>query len=738
MKVTSLRSVAVGLSIGWAATASAQFGSTGPTLYPPAAGPQGHASRGYSPPRPQPRPQAPPSYQQPAYRPAPPTAVSMQAAIAQFNANERPQNQAAAASRPPAPAQMPFPAAGTPAGPVGYRAPAKWDSFNSVAGPSLLDGNNTEMIPTPTPSSPSDYDNYDDSSLPTASPVQPNSVNAQSAPLYSGGNYPAAPPVQPHAAPAAVNSSVVGQGPVVHQGPVYDNPSVVNPAINGSPYVQAAAAPWAGDYTPSSFIPEGSCGGPECGVAAPVRAPLSPWFGSVDLLFYNFETNGKNGNLASRAVGDFGNRLYLPQFNSSRLDPGNDLGYRVSLGRYLGCGRFGLGVTYFSFDPDPQSDAIFGRGNAFVSPGAGVHGDIRAAMPHYRDAKSPTYTYYDGAGHKQTRTGDYTAYKNVDGTTGYDVHQADPTGHADADFGGAARVRGTRNVDFDGLEVNLFSFGLMGAQRASALGGGGFGGLGTGLKGFFGMGGYKYAGGYGYGAGGYSHGGGCGQACGGACGSPACGGCAPQCGPTCGPTCGKPAKGYGGAGGPLVRPCSGKVQVITSCGFRWFRFQDELNLAYDIDNKTGYGEFDLYDDTRVENNLYGYQFGSSLVYCLTCRLDATVGGRFGIYGNEVRKQHRLGSLTEAYTLAAMPDQRIAFDERDTVLSTLGELDLGLGYRLTNAFTLRGGYTILGVSGVATSLGNQPREYSSFASASAIHATDSVILHGAYLGASYNW
>jgi hypothetical protein len=75
---------------------------------------------------------------------------------------------------------------------------------------------------------------------------------------------------------------------------------------------------------------------------------------------------------------------------------------------------------------------------------------------------------------------------------------------------------------------------------------------------------------------------------------------------------------------------------------------------------------------------------------------------------------------------------------DNVLATLGELDLGLGYRLGCAWSLRGGYRLLGMTGVATAVDSLPGSYYSVASSGQVHADDSYILHGGYLGLEYNW
>ena len=186
-----------------------------------------------------------------------------------------------------------------------------------------------------------------------------------------------------------------------------------------------------------------------------------------------------------------------------------------------------------------------------------------------------------------------------------------------------------------------------------------------------------------------------------------------------------------------MRPSTGKVQVVTSHGFRWFQFEDSIDFAFDVDGRAGFTANDIYDTTSTENDLFGYQFGSRLIYCLHNRVNLNVGGKFGVYGNRAEFRHRLGTQDQAAYLSAMPDLEIDYVTKDTVLSTLGEFDLGLGVRCTNAWTVRGGYRVIGVTGLA-SADNYSRDYSSEASASALHADTSLVLHGAYVGADFNF
>jgi hypothetical protein len=347
------------------------------------------------------------------------------------------------------------------------------------------------------------------------------------------------------------------------------------------------------------------------------------------LLFFDLEENSAR----EIATG-------LNNFNSSAVDPDSTVGFDISAGRYLDCGRYGLGITYFLWNPSTVSETRLG--------GAGT---IIAAMPAYSFISVDP----DGAGALPAGV----VYDVIDGS--------------DPNYAGAAGVRATRDVRFQGIEANLFSFGLMRARRAS-----------------------------------YAN------------------------------NCGSGCYGFGGAAGPLVRACNGRVRVMTSHGFRWMQIKDDLELAYNIDGTAGYQATDIYENVDVENNLYGYQFGGRLTYCLSSRLSMNIGGKFGIFANHAEKRHRLGSTTSLAYRNGVPLDVISSTDSDTVLASLGELDLGLGYRIGSAWTVRGGYRLIGITGVATAWDSLPNSYVSVASAGAVHADDSYLLHGGYVGLEYNW
>lgn len=418
----------------------------------------------------------------------------------------------------------------------------------------------------------------------------------------------------PAPAPQAHAVPMYSEAPAMETYPAPAPAADCAPCNQASPYSQAVSAPWSGSQM-------AACGS-SCGTT---RAPLNRWFGSANLLFLTLEEG--SGRPIATGLGDF---------NSSIVDPDASTGFDIMAGRYLDCNQFGFGIGYFLWNPGIESVTR-----------VGTAGTIRAAAPAYNDISV------------DAGSGVESVYDIIDASGAY---------------AGASGARATRDLQFQGIEANLFSFGLMGAQRVA------YNGCNNGILG----------------------------------------------------------GGFGGAAGPLRRAQTGRVRVMTSHGFRWFQVEDSLEYAYNIDGTPGYQAADLYENVDIENNLYGYQFGGRLTYCLNSRMNLNIGGKFGLYGNRVEMRHRVGTETAVAYRNGNPAELIDTESSDTVLATLGELDLGLGYRLNNAWTVRGGYRLLGITGVANAVDSLPRDYSSLAASGQVHADDSYLLHGGYVGLEFNW
>ena len=149
---------------------------------------------------------------------------------------------------------------------------------------------------------------------------------------------------------------------------------------------------------------------------------------------------------------------------------------------------------------------------------------------------------------------------------------------------------------------------------------------------------------------------------------------------------------------------------------------------------------DLYYDVEVDNHLIGFQVGSRLDHYLSKRIAVNCGSKFGIFGNRIQHRQSVVSGSGVYATNVATGENYRFDVTDNEVSFLGELFAGLTYDISQSWRLSCGYRAVTASDVARSVGNIPRagEFGSWERVQATNSTDSLLMHGAYLGLEYNW
>jgi len=175
-------------------------------------------------------------------------------------------------------------------------------------------------------------------------------------------------------------------------------------------------------------------------------------------------------------------------------------------------------------------------------------------------------------------------------------------------------------------------------------------------------------------------------------------------------------------------------------GFRYFRFEDNLNYASSVtDTVFGNGNDDIYYNSEVINDLVGFQIGGTLNYCTGRRASLYGTSRMGIYGNHSQFNSDLGTRNGhlAY-FNGSPTESYMVSSSKTDVAFLGELGSGVNYRLTPKWSANVGYRAIAVSGVATAVDQLPINMSTMSSVSNFDNNGSLILHGVNLGAQYNY
>lgn len=169
-------------------------------------------------------------------------------------------------------------------------------------------------------------------------------------------------------------------------------------------------------------------------------------------------------------------------------------------------------------------------------------------------------------------------------------------------------------------------------------------------------------------------------------------------------------------------------------GFRWLRFDESFRYAT-FTTAGGYPA-SLFYDTRVANNLYGFQVGGRSERYLNCNWGVQFSTKVGIFGNHLDHQQSIhdGAGTFA-TIGSGPyaGQDYAFDSNKNDFAMLAELNLGLVYQFAENLRASGGYRAIGVSGVGLAPDQIPINFTDVRDINRIDSNGSLILHGLYLG-----
>jgi hypothetical protein len=197
-----------------------------------------------------------------------------------------------------------------------------------------------------------------------------------------------------------------------------------------------------------------------------------------------------------------------------------------------------------------------------------------------------------------------------------------------------------------------------------------------------------------------------------------------------------------GACAPWYGAQCSKLRLNMYGGLRWFQFRDYLQYATsNTDAVFGPTADDFYYRNNVTNDLFGGQLGGLATWCTGCRVNLWTGANVGVYNNHINYSSYAGTTTDAATVLSTNSfngQPYNLSNSVNDVAILSELTSGVGLRITRGWSGNIGYRIIGVSGVATAVGQIPRDFSLLNDASRINNDRSLILHGLTVGAAYNF
>jgi hypothetical protein len=202
---------------------------------------------------------------------------------------------------------------------------------------------------------------------------------------------------------------------------------------------------------------------------------------------------------------------------------------------------------------------------------------------------------------------------------------------------------------------------------------------------------------------------------------------------------------FGGGGCNGCNPCGACGpscwQFGWLAGVRYFQFNEYMLFQSD-ENDTMIGDPGDTDELsyriNTNNNLWGFQLGGQGAWYLNNCFSIYGSGRFGVFNNHITSdQYIAGAGGDAFINAGNYNGTpYRFSNSRNALAGVGQLDVGTRYQLGCHWSVYGGYRVVAVSGVATAPMQIPQNFGN--PVNEICAGDTVILHGAFLGAQFAW
>jgi hypothetical protein len=188
----------------------------------------------------------------------------------------------------------------------------------------------------------------------------------------------------------------------------------------------------------------------------------------------------------------------------------------------------------------------------------------------------------------------------------------------------------------------------------------------------------------------------------------------------------------------LAWGCDSCWDIGWSLGVRYFRFQDYLQFGSEARFAASWDDLPntAYLNDRITNNLIGPQVGFDAAYRLCDSLRLFISPKVGIFDNY------LDSTFEATTgngiAAHGPYGDFPVHGTRNALSFLTQIDVGADWRIARNWSARAGYRVVAITGVGLADDQFTQYINDIPEIARVANTSSLVLHGAFLGVTYNF
>jgi Protein of unknown function (DUF1551). len=170
-------------------------------------------------------------------------------------------------------------------------------------------------------------------------------------------------------------------------------------------------------------------------------------------------------------------------------------------------------------------------------------------------------------------------------------------------------------------------------------------------------------------------------------------------------------------------------QIDFLCGVRYINLNETFTIT-GTDFQEGTSDYTVHTD----NNLFGLQLGGRYTRQWSDLWSYQLTGKSGLFWNAI---HQYQSATDFPDNSAPFSLRDPISARGSAVAMLGEMDFVLLRRLNDTWSVRMGYTAIGLGGLALAP-DQLDFTDTFTSGSQLHSNGWIFVHGGLLGLQAGW
>lgn len=188
----------------------------------------------------------------------------------------------------------------------------------------------------------------------------------------------------------------------------------------------------------------------------------------------------------------------------------------------------------------------------------------------------------------------------------------------------------------------------------------------------------------------------------------------------------------------LACGCDSPWDIGWSLGVRYFRFQDYLEFSSLAHDASGWDDLPntASISDKITNNLVGAQFGFDAAYRVWNNVRVFISPKVGLYDNFMDSDFEVA--TGNGIQGRGPYANFPVNASRNGIAFLTQIDAGVDWQFSQNWSARAGYRVVAVTGVGLADDQFPQYICDTPEIEAVSHYSSLVLHGAFVGLTYNF